>query len=73
MSFQIRPDKKESINKTIRFPKQLNDDIEFIIKGQDVTFSGFVIQACEYALKDMRNDTDDNGKGNVRGKSIPRG
>ena len=73
MSFQIRPDKKESINKTIRFPKQLNDDIEFIIKGQDVTFSGFVIQACEYALKDMRSDTDDNGKGNVKGKSIPRG
>lgn len=56
MPFHIKSDKKQSENKTIRFPADLVDDIEFAIKGHDVTFSGFVIQACEYALKNL----DDN-------------
>lgn len=51
MSFQIKPDKKETENKTIRFPLPLIMQIEAAIKNQDVTFSGFVIQACEYALE----------------------
>lgn len=58
MAFQIKPDKKETENKTIRFPIPLILQIEEAINGQDVTFSGFVIQACEYALDNL--DTDDN-------------
>ncbi len=53
MSFQIKPDKKETENKTIRFPLPLISEIEKAIEGKDVTFSGFVIQACEYALENM--------------------
>lgn len=53
MSFQIKPDKKESENKTIRFPLPLISRIEKAIKGKNVTFSGFVIQACEYALDNI--------------------
>lgn len=56
MSFQLKPNKKETENKTIRFPIPLIDRIEDAIKNQDVTFSSFVIQACEYALNDMDND-----------------
>lgn len=56
MSFQLKPNKKETENKTIRFPIPLIDRIEDAIKNQDVTFSSFVIQACEYALNDMNND-----------------
>lgn len=56
MSFQLKPNKKETENKTIRFPMPLIDRIEDAIKNQDVTFSSFVIQACEYALNDMDND-----------------
>lgn len=53
MSFQIKPDKKESENKTIRFPLPLLTNIEKAIAGKNVTFSGFVLQACEYALNHM--------------------
>jgi hypothetical protein len=54
MSFQLKPYKKETENKTIRFPVSLINDIENAIINQDVTFSRFVIQACEYALEDMK-------------------
>ena len=53
MAFQISPNKKESENKTIRFPLSLIERIDDAIKDNDVTFSAFVIQACEYALDDM--------------------
>lgn len=53
MSFQIKPDKKESENKTIRFPLELIKKIETAIVDKNVTFSGFVLQACDYALESM--------------------
>ena len=58
MAFQIKPNRKETENKTIRFPVPLIENIEKAIQGQDVTFSRFVIQACEYAL----NNLDDTRK-----------
>ena len=51
--FSTKPNRKESENKTIRFPVELIDRIDKAIVNQDVTFSSFVIQACEYALNDM--------------------
>lgn len=60
MAFQIRPNRKETENKTIRFPIPLIENIEKAIQGQNVTFSRFVIQACEYAL----NNLDDTKKVN---------
>ena len=54
MSFQIKSDKKETENKTIRFPLQLVQEIEQAIQGKDTTFSGFVIQACRYALQNLK-------------------
>lgn len=56
MSFQIEPYKKETENKTIRFPIELIENIEKAIKGKNVTFSRFVIQACEYALNNIDNN-----------------
>ncbi len=53
MAFQIKPDKRETENKTIRFPLPLIEEINSVIQKNDVTFSGFVIQACEYALENM--------------------
>ena len=43
MAFQIKSDRKETENKTIRFPLELIEKIELAIKTKDVTFSGFVI------------------------------
>lgn len=53
--FKLRSDKKETENKTIRFPVPLIEEINEAIKNEDVSFSGFVIQACEYALKNIKN------------------
>ena len=50
------PSVPPTTNKTIRFPAELVDKIEDAIKNQNVTFSSFVIQACEYALNDMVQD-----------------
>lgn len=51
--FQIKPDKKETENKTVRFPIALIERIDNVLIENNVTFSGFVIQACEYALDNM--------------------
>ena len=61
MAFQIKPNRKETENKTIRFPISLIEKIEEAIQGQDVTFSRFVIQACEYALNNL-DDTKKDSK-----------
>lgn len=55
MSFKIHPNKKETENKTIRFPIPLIEEIERAIINKDVTFSRFVIQVCEYALSNMES------------------
>ena len=56
MAFQIRDNKVETENKTIRFPVTLINKIEDELKEKNVSFSKFVIQACEYALDNMEND-----------------
>ena len=56
MSFKIEPYKKETENKTIRFPVSLIEDIETAIENQNTTFSSFVIQACRYALDNLEID-----------------
>lgn len=56
MVFKIKSDRKESENKTIRFPQHLFEKIESVIIDKDVTFSGVVIQACEYALENLEKE-----------------
>lgn len=58
MTFQLKPNRKETENKTIRFPMPLIEKIDSAISNQDATFSSFVIQACEYALENMENDSN---------------
>lgn len=55
MAFQLKP-KKQTENKTIRFPEELVLQIEKYIQNKDVTFSHFVIQACEYALENAEDN-----------------
>lgn len=69
MAFQLKPNKKETENKTIRFPLPLIEKIERAIENQEVSFSGFVIQACEYALENMdTNESDAEKDTKTRGK-----
>ena len=58
MTFQLKPNRKETENKTIRFPIPLIEKIDNTILNQDVTLSSFVIQACEYALENMQTDSN---------------
>ena len=62
MAFQIKPYRKETENKTIRFPVPLIEKIGKAIKNKDVTFSRFVIQACEYALNDLDESENEKNK-----------
>ena len=57
-SFKIKPNRKETENKTVRFPIPLIEKIEKVITNNDVTFSSFVIQACEYALENMESNVE---------------
>lgn len=56
MSFKIKEEKIKTENKTIRFPLPLINEIEKQIKGKNISFSKFVIQACEYALDNIEQD-----------------
>lgn len=62
MAFQIKSDKKETETKSIRFPLELSDRIEKAIRGNEVSFSSFVIQACEYALDNMESSQKNTPK-----------
>lgn len=53
MAFNLNVERKESVNKCVRFPIPLMNKIETVLKDYDISFSKFVIQACEYALDDL--------------------
>lgn len=55
MAFNLNIEKKTSINKCVRFPVDVIKRIEKITNKNNVSFSKFVIQACEYALEDMES------------------
>lgn len=47
-------------NKTIRFPVPLIEDILKHLENTEVSFSEFVIQTCEYALKNMEEEKNND-------------
>ena len=51
--FQI-PSTPPTINKTIRFPSDVVEEVEQAIQGKNCTFSAFVIAAVRTALEDVQ-------------------
>ena len=58
--FVMKKSSDANIYKSIRFPTEINDEINIIVnKANEVktkkeySFNGFVISACEFALKHM--------------------
>ncbi len=45
-------------NKSIRFPNDVIDEIEEVIKGTDCTFSAFVVEAVRVALENLKEDSE---------------
>ncbi len=43
-------------NKTVRFPNDLIEDVEALIRGKDCTFSAFVIAAVRAAVEEVQAD-----------------
>lgn len=54
-TFKI-PTTPPTVNKTIRFPSDVVQQVEDIIQGKDCTFSAFVIAAVRAALDDLEKD-----------------
>ena len=48
------PENPPTVNKTIRFPNNVVEDVEKAIQGKDCTFSSFVIAAVRAALEDLK-------------------
>ncbi len=55
--FKIEIKKELSTNKCIRFPNDLLEQIKKQSQDNNITFSKFVILACEYAIENM-NEKD---------------
>ena len=47
--------------KSIRFPNDIIDQIEEAIRGTNVSFSAFVIEAARVALENLKEDAE-NGE-----------
>ena len=45
-----------SVNKSVRFPVTMVDEVEEAIRGQDCTFSAFVIEATRVALENLKEE-----------------
>ena len=56
--FQI-PSTPLTVNKTIRFPSDVVEDVEKAIQGKNCTFSAFVIAAVRAALEEL-HETDES-------------
>lgn len=50
------PTPSKTSQKNIRFPDQLIAQVEEAIRGTDVTFSAFVIEAVRVALENLAED-----------------
>ena len=57
MKFKI-PKTPSSTNKSIRCPNDLIERVEDAIRGQDCTFSAFMVEAVRVALENLQDDED---------------
>ena len=55
------PEVPPTVNKTIRFPVDVVDQVEATICGKECTFSAFVIAAVRLALEDLE-DQEEKGR-----------
>ncbi len=48
----------QSTSKSIRFPNEVIEQVEQAIRGTEVTFSAFVIEATRIALENLREERE---------------
>lgn len=54
--------KQEIINKTIRMPDDLIEQLEEIASLENISFNQLVVQCCEYAIKDLQRGNSNSLK-----------
>ncbi len=52
----IIPNIPPTTQKSIRFPNDLIDQVEEVIRGKDCTFSAFVVEAVRVALENLKEE-----------------
>ena len=50
------PTTPPTVNKTIRFPTDVVEEVEVVLQGKECTFSAFVIAAVRAALEDLKEE-----------------
>ena len=50
------PTTPPTVNKTIRFPTDVVEEVETVLQGKECTFSAFVIAAVRAALEDLKEE-----------------
>lgn len=56
-SFKI-PIIPSTTQRSIRFPNDLIEEIENIIKGKETTFTAFVVAATRHAVEELKEEND---------------
>ena len=56
------PNIPPTTGKSIRFPNDMIDEVEYRIKGMDCTFSAFVVEAVRVALNSLREEEEEKQK-----------
>jgi len=46
-------------SKSIRFPNDIIEEVEEVIRGKDSTFSAFVVEATRWALESLKEQESD--------------
>lgn len=52
------PNNPPTMNKSIRFPNDLIEQVEDAIRGTNCTFSAFVVEATRLALDDLKESIE---------------
>ncbi len=52
------PRAPKSTTKSVRFPNDLIEQVEEAIRGQDCTFTAFVVEAVRWALENLQESEE---------------
>ena len=63
------PNIPPTTSKSIRFPNDIVDAVEAVIRGRDCTFSAFVVEAVRVALESLEEEAQDSAPPPERSKT----
>ena len=62
MGKEFRIQKIEYVNKTVRMPKTLVDELGLAAQEADISVNELIIQSCQYALENLVIDKKNDDK-----------